>query len=144
MRRVVEKKLTIIQLMIIVAVIGIVASVAIPAVEDAMVRAKVREALDLADPARTALGIACSEGSLAGKDNRSLGLPPASAGSGDYTRSIVAEGRSASEGIVTITFASIGRAIEDGQRIVHTGACGPGGMRWTMTGDVQPKYRPNT
>ena len=142
MRRAVQKRLTIIQLMIVVAIIGIVASVAIPAVEDAMVRAKVREALNLADPVRTALGIACSEGSLIGKDNQSLGLPPASTGSGDHTRSIVAEGRSASEGIVTITFASIGRAIDDGQRIVYTGACGPGGMRWTMTGDVQPKYRP--
>ena len=143
MIRAVRNGLTLIELMIIVAIIGIIASVAVPAIEDYMVRGKVREAVDLANPARTALGIACSEGSLAGKDNESLGLPPASAWPGDSTRSIAAEGRSASEGIVTIVFASIGGAVEDGRRIVYTGACGDDGMRWTMTGDVPSKYRPN-
>ena len=142
MRRAVQKGLTLIELMIIVAILGIIASVAIPAIQDHMVRIKVQEAANLANPVRTALGIACSEGSLAGKDNESLGLSPAPAYAGDYTRSIAAEGRSATEGLVTITFTSIGGVIDDGRQIVYTGTCGAGGMRWTMSGDVPPKYRP--
>lgn len=137
-----QKGLTIIESMIIVAIIGIIVSVAIPAFQDYRVREKVREAVALADPARSALGIACSQGNLSGADNESLGLSPANAWSGDYTRSIAARGRSAGEGIVTITLTSIGGVIEDGQRIVYTGSCEAGGMRWTMTGDVLPKYRP--
>ena len=43
---------------------------------------------------------------------------------------------------MTITFTSIGGVIDDGRQIVYTGACGAGGMRWTMSGDVPPKYRP--
>ena len=139
-----QRGLTIIELMIIVAVIGIFASVAIPAYQDYMVRQKVREAVDLANPARTALGIACSKGRLSGMDNESLGLSPANAWSGDHTRSIAAAGLSSTEGMVTITLSSIGGVIADGQRIVYTGACGAGGMRWTVGGDVLPKYLPGT
>ena len=137
-----QKGLTIIESMIIVAVIGIIVSVAVPAYQDYMVREKVREAVNLAAPARSALGVACSQGSLSGADNESLGLSPANAWSGDYTRSVAAQGRNASEGLVTITLTSIGGVIEDGQRIVYTGACEAGGMRWTVAGDVLPKYRP--
>ena len=138
----VQKGLTIIELMIIVAIIGIIVSVAVPAYQDYMVREKVREAVSLADPARAALGIACSQGKLSGAGNESLGLSPANAWPGDFTRSVAAEGRSASEGLVTITLTSIGGVIEDGRRIVYTGTCEAGGMRWTMAGDVLPKYRP--
>ena len=142
MNGVVQKGLTIIETMIIVAIVGIIVSVAIPAYQDYMVREKVREAVSLADPARSALGIACSQGNLSGADNESLGLSPAGAYSGDYTRSVAAAGRSTSEGVVTITFTPIGGVIEDGQRIVYTGACEAGVMRWTMAGDVLPKYWP--
>ena len=142
MRRVVQRGLTLIEQMIVIALIGIVAAVAFPVWQDYTVRKKVREAVDLAHPARAALGVACSEGGLAGKDNESLGLSPAIAYAGEHTRSIAAVGRSPTEGTVTITFNAIGGAIEDGHRIVYTGDCGADGMRWTMTGDVPPKYRP--
>ena len=137
-----QRGLTIIELMIIVAIIGILASVAVPAYQDHTVRQKVREAVSLADPARTALGIACSKGELSGVDNESLGLSPANAWSGDHTRSIAVAGLSSTEGIVAITLRSIGGVVADGQRIVYTGACGAGGMRWTVGGDVLPKYLP--
>lgn len=139
-----RRGLTIIETMIIVAVIGIFASVAVPAYQDYTVRQKVRGVVDLANPARTALGIACLKGRLSGVDNESLGLPPANAWSGDHTRSIVAAGLSPTEGMVTITLHSIGGVIAAGQRIVYTGACSAGGMHWTVGGDVLPKYLPGT
>ena len=108
MARAAQRGLTIIELMIIVAIIGIFASVAVPAYHDYTVRQKVQEAVDLANPARTALGIACSQGNLSRVDNESLGLSPANAYAGDRTRSIAAAGLSSTEGIVTITLSSIG------------------------------------
>ena len=60
----IQKGFTLIELMIVVAIIGILAAVAIPAYQDYTVRAKIQEAVNLSNPHRTALGIACSEGAL--------------------------------------------------------------------------------
>lgn len=137
-----RKGLTLIETMIVVAILGILASLAIPAIEDYMVGMKVKEAVGPANPARIALGIACSEGNLSGMDNESLGLPAPDDLAGEYARSIAAAGLGATGGIVTVTLAAIGGVIDEGRRIVFTGACGAEGMTWTVGGDVPPKYWP--
>ena len=61
-----QKGFTLIELMIVVAIIGILAAIAIPAYQDYTVRAKVTEGLSLADSAKTTVAEGFKSGDMAG------------------------------------------------------------------------------
>ena len=62
----VQKGFTLIELMIVVAIIGILAAIAIPAYQDYTIRAKVTEGLNLADSAKTSVAEAFQSNGITG------------------------------------------------------------------------------
>ena len=142
--RVKQNGLTVIELMIVVAILGIIAAVAMPAWRDYLVRAKVRQAADAAAPHRAALDRACRDGRLEGAGHDALGLDPPEAWSGGYAAAIAAAGEGPSAGTVTLTLTDVGGGVEAGSRLVLAGRCEAGRMTWSAGGgDLPPKYLPS-
>ncbi|MFZ2540842.1 MAG: pilin [Gallionella sp.] len=145
----IQKGFTLIELMIVVAIIGILAAVAIPAYQDYTIKAKLQEVTSLASPAMTALGVACSEGNLypssASVTNAGVGIATAASITGKYTASVTVASTSATSGTVTAVLGGTNAIPGVTGNIVWTGTCDPAaGMTWGVTGSVPAKYLPKT
>ncbi|MGE0315625.1 MAG: pilin [Lautropia sp.] len=101
----VQKGFTLIELMIVVAIIGILAAVAIPAYQDYTVRAKVTEGLSLASSAKAAV----TENASNGAPYASGWLAPAS------TNNVASVAINQAAGYITITY---GASIDGGGKTV--------------------------
>ncbi len=140
-----QKGFTLIELMIVVAIIGILAAVAIPAYQDYTVRAKIQEAVNLSNPHRTSLGIACSEGAMSGAVQQTdLGLAPPTSYNAKYTTDIRANGNTPTSGTVIIRMKPIGTSILANETIIYTGTCGAGGLQWAVSGSIATKFWPKS
>lgn len=136
----VQQGLTLIELMIVVAIISILASVAIPAYVSYTVKAKLTEAVSLSSAARLAIGVACNERTLgeSARDNSTLGLSEPDRMSGNYTKSVTAKGEVASSGVssgkVTVVLKNIGAGIIEDDSIIYRTICDDSGTKWNVSG----------
>ncbi len=100
-RRPRARAFTLIELMIVIAILSILATMAAPSFQDRVIRAQVGEGLALADFAKQAVGAYYARHQRMPADNAAAGLPPADRIVGNYVTALEVRG-----GALVISFGN--------------------------------------
>jgi len=136
-----QQGFTLIELMIVVAIIGILAAIAIPAYQDYVARAQVSEAATLMDGLKTPVADAFTAlGTLTGVNSGSNGIAASASVTGKYTATVAV-----ANGIMTATLKTAAQGVSAkvaGLTLTLTPTDRGGSLEWACSGSMNGKFRP--
>ncbi len=137
-----QQGFTLIELMIVVAIIGILAAIAIPAYQDYTIRAQVSEAANLSDGMKTAVAdIYNDTGDMGSANSGDLGIVEATSVVGKYVTQVEVAG-----GVITATMGNEANALVATKIFVLSPITNAGSIEWNCRSGagttIQDKYLP--
>ena len=138
----IQQGFTLIELMIVVAIIGILAAIAIPAYQDYTIRAQVSEGLNLSGGAKVAVTEHFQDRGALPADNDEAGLGEADTILGNYVTGVEIDA-----GVITVTYGNTANAaITDATLVLSPNVLAAGSVQWECEGgnilDANAKWLP--
>ena len=138
-----QQGFTLIELMIVIAIIGILAAIAIPAYQDYVIRSQVSEGLSLADGSKTAIAEFINNTGRFPGDNASAGLATDVSINGNYVSKLTV-----ANGLITVAYGGpkANAAIGTGSTLLLSPKTQAGGIKWTCKAgtSMAAKYLPSS
>ena len=129
---------TLIELMIVVAIIAILAAIALPAYQDYVIRSQVSEGITLADGAKSAVWDFISNTGRMPPSNTSTGLPTPSSIIGNYVSKV-----DVTSGLITATYGYRANQKISGDTILMSPFTNAGSIQWHChSANLDGKYLP--
>ena len=136
-----QQGFTLIELMIVVAIIGILAAIAIPAYQDYTIRAQVSEGLNLAGGAKAAVSEYTMDTGEFPADNLEAGMSAATTISGKYVTGVDVE--DGADGLITVTYGNSAHALLRTNTLLLSGVTSAGSVKWICRSDtIADKHLP--